>query len=104
MYKMKVNRACYLTIIWFSCLLSSCAPSSNTSSKKVFHLNLSSGYLESIDPAFARFQYMIWVDHMVYNTLAETDEHMNTVPSLAKSWEVSPDGLIYTFHLRDDVY
>src|SRR4051794_25971813 len=24
-------------------------------------------------------------------------------PGLAKSWEVSPDGLVYTFHLRDDV-
>ncbi|MBX3538958.1 MAG: ABC transporter substrate-binding protein, partial [Chelatococcus sp.] len=24
-------------------------------------------------------------------------------PLLAKSWEISPDGLTYTFHLRDDV-
>ena len=84
-------------------LLASCSQPSTTN-KKVFHLNLSSGYLESIDPAFAKFQYMIWIDHMVYNTLVETDEHMHTVPSLAKSWEVSPDGLRYTFHLRNDVF
>ena len=105
MYKMKINRPHYLTIIiWLACLFISCTPSSNNSSKKVFHLNLSSGYLESIDPAFAKFQYMIWIDHMVYNTLVETDEHLHTIPSLAKSWDVSADGLAYTFHLRNDVF
>ncbi len=25
------------------------------------------------------------------------------VPALAKSWDISEDGLTYTFHLRDDV-
>ncbi|MCI2424651.1 peptide-binding protein [Candidatus Acetothermia bacterium] len=29
---------------------------------------------------------------------------MKLVPNLAKSWEVSDDGLTWTFHLRDDVY
>jgi oligopeptide transport system substrate-binding protein len=81
-----------------------CTPSPTNQSKKVFHLNLSSGYLESIDPAFAKFQYMIWIDHMVYNTLVETDEQLHTIPSLAKRWEVSGDGLTYTFHLRNDVF
>ncbi|GAA0466891.1 ABC transporter substrate-binding protein [Paractinoplanes deccanensis] len=35
-----------------------------------------------------------------------TDQDPQTgkiVPWLAKSWEISPDGLTYTFHLRDDV-
>ncbi|GIM91991.1 ABC transporter substrate-binding protein [Paractinoplanes toevensis] len=35
-----------------------------------------------------------------------TDQDPQTgkiVPWLAKSWEISPDGLSYTFHLRDDV-
>jgi len=41
---------------------------------------------------------------MVYNTLLETDENLHTVPSLAKSWQVSNDGLSCTFHLRNDVY
>ena len=71
---------------------------------KVFHLNIATGYLESIDPAYAKDLNMMWIDHMIYNTLVETDEHLHTIPSLAKSWEVSADGLVYTFHLRSDAF
>lgn len=31
-------------------------------------------------------------------------EDTTLVPDLAASWEVSPDGLTYTFHLKDDVF
>jgi len=72
--------------------------------KKVFYLNLSSGNLESLDPAFSKDLYTMWTAHMVYNTLVETDEALHTVPSLARSWDISTDGLTYTFHLRSDVY
>jgi peptide/nickel transport system substrate-binding protein len=38
------------------------------------------------------------------DTLVALDWDMKTVrPLLAKSWTVSPDGLVYTFSLRDDV-
>jgi len=84
--------------------ISSCQPAINNSLKKVFHLNIATGYLESIDPAYAKDLNMMWIDHMIYNTLVETDEHLHTVPSLAKSWEVSADGLTYTFHLHSDVF
>ncbi len=38
----------------------------------------------------------------VIDTLVEYDRYGRIQPSLAKSWESSPDGLVYTFHLRDD--
>jgi peptide/nickel transport system substrate-binding protein len=85
-------------------LLSSCSVRDEGKNKKVFHLNISTGYLESLDPAYAKDLNMMWIDHMLYNTLVETDEHLHTIPSLAKSWQVSGDGLVYTFHLRTDVY
>lgn len=72
--------------------------------KAVFQMNLSSGNLESMDPAFARDLYVMWMSHMVYNTLLETDENLNLVPSLARSWEKTSDGLVYRFHIRDSVY
>lgn len=87
--------------------LCAASPSCNTNHtnehRKVFHINLSSGNLEAIDPAFAKDLYQIWINHMVYNTLVETDEQLHVIPSLAKSWDISADGLTYTFHLRGDV-
>ena len=41
---------------------------------------------------------------MIYNTLVETDTQLHLIPSLAKRWEVSGDGLLYTFTLHDSVY
>lgn len=45
----------------------------------------------------------MWVVHQLYNTLVEIDSNLNIVPSLAKSWEISDDRLVYTFHLRTGV-
>lgn len=39
----------------------------------------------------------------VYDTLVYQDLDGNLVPGLAERWEVSPDGLTYTFYLRRDV-
>jgi len=39
----------------------------------------------------------------VYDTLVWQDLNGEFVPGLAKAWEISDDGLTYTFHLRDDV-
>lgn len=39
----------------------------------------------------------------IYESLLRYDEKLNPMPSLAKSWEVSEDGLTYTFHLQEDV-
>ena len=90
--------------VGFLCLLSGCQSKQSTQNKKVFRLNFSSGTLESMDPAFAKELFIMWTVHMLYNTLVETDEHLNVVPSLAKSWQISNDGLSYTFHIRTDVY
>ena len=46
----------------------------------------------------------MWAVHQLYNTLVEVDENMQLKPSLAKSWDISPDNLTFTFHLRTDVF
>ncbi len=40
---------------------------------------------------------------MIYNGLVKYDKNMNIIGDLAESWEVSPDGLVITFHLRRGV-
>lgn len=39
----------------------------------------------------------------IYESLLRYDENLEPMPGLAKSWEVSDDGLTYTFTLQDDV-
>src|SRR5438477_1275501 len=40
---------------------------------------------------------------MMYNQLVRFDAEMNPVPELAESWQISPDGLAWTFKLRQGV-
>lgn len=46
---------------------------------------------------------MTWYGRLVYDNLVYRDANFRASPWLAKSWDISPDGLTYTFHLRDDV-
>jgi len=40
---------------------------------------------------------------LVFTGLMRIDEHSEIVPDLAERWELSSDGLVYTFYLRQDV-
>ncbi|MBW7914366.1 MAG: ABC transporter substrate-binding protein, partial [Taibaiella sp.] len=83
--------------------LSACGGSKHKE-QNVFRMNMSGKALESLDPAFAKDQYMMWTANMLFNTLVATDSNLHLVPSLAKSWTMSADGLSYSFILRNDVY
>ncbi|MGB7874416.1 MAG: peptide ABC transporter substrate-binding protein [Anaerolineales bacterium] len=41
-------------------------------------------------------------DKLVYSGLVAFDPYLNLTPDLAETWDVSPDGTIYTFHLREN--
>ena len=72
-------------------------------SLKVFRYNQASG-ISSLDPAFAKDQSVIWPCFQLYSTLLQLDSNLEVKPLLAKRFEISADGLTYTFHLRDDVF
>jgi len=73
------------------------------SDKQVFRYNETTG-IATLDPAFAKNQSIIWAVHQIYNTLVETNNELNIVPSLAYKWDVSADRMTYTFHLRQDIF
>jgi peptide/nickel transport system substrate-binding protein len=59
---------------------------------------------DNYDPVKSTARSAGEVDEMLTDTLTSVDWDMKTIkPGLAKSWTVSPDGKLYTFHLRDDV-
>ncbi len=71
--------------------------------RTVFRYNESAG-ITSLDPAFARDQANLWAANHLYNGLVQFDDKLKVIPCIAKSWDISSDGLQYTFHLRNDVY
>ncbi len=83
--------------------LVSCYHSESEKINNVFRYNESSGVV-SLDPAFAKDLPHIWICNQLYNRLVSLDSNLKIVPSIAKQWEISNDGLQYTFFLRDDVY
>lgn len=90
-------------ILNFSFLLYSCNHRQSSQPSNVFRYNESRGIV-SLDPAFTRDQTMIWPAVQLFNGLVQMDESLNVQPSIAKSWDISSNGLIYTFYLRDDVF
>lgn len=94
-------------LILFFCavllVLSACHTGNSSSHKTTFNINLDEG-LTSLDPAFCRNQNTTWMDNQLYNGLVQIDDSLKIQPCVAKNWEISPDGLIYTFQLRNDVY
>ncbi|WP_045493810.1 ABC transporter substrate-binding protein [Pseudomonas sp. StFLB209] len=56
-----------------------------------------------LDPHVAGDMPQVFVAQQYLDSLVSMDSQGQIGPWLAKSWEVSPDGLRYTFHLRNDV-
>jgi oligopeptide transport system substrate-binding protein len=72
------------------------------SGKKIFRYNESAG-ITTLDPAKVwRFEDFIIVNQL-YNCLVTLDDEMKIIPALAKSWEISENGLQYTFNLKKNV-
>jgi oligopeptide transport system substrate-binding protein len=71
-------------------------------SRQVFRFN-ELGDVTSLDPALAGSFENNWALAQLYNGLVEMDTALEVKPCLAKSWNVTDDGLEYTFHLRTDV-
>ncbi|HZW02509.1 MAG TPA: peptide ABC transporter substrate-binding protein [Anaerolineaceae bacterium] len=72
---------------------------------KVLRLNTgSAGDIPTIDPALSEDTTSIQiVDETTIGLSRQNEVTTETEPGLASSWDISEDGLVYTFHLRNDV-
>jgi len=100
---MKVKIPVHFALATLFLSIASCRTSTTHSGKVVFAYNEADG-IATLDPAGAKNRSIQWAIHQLYNTLVETDDHLNFVPALASSWEVSGDRKTWIFHLRTDVY
>lgn len=66
--------------------------------------NVSGSDIPALDPGRAGDIISINWDENLFVQLTNNDnEAQAIVPEAATSWEISPDGTIYTFHLREDI-
>lgn len=79
-----------------------CKKTDLSEGKKIFKYNESAG-ISTLDPAFSSGQSVIWPCNLLYNGLVSLNDSLEIVPAIARNWEISEDGTIYTFHLRQDV-
>lgn len=60
---------------------------------------------DTFDPAYTNLQAESAISVNIFSGLVRWDEGtVDLVPDLATSWEISEDGSVYTFHLREDAY
>lgn len=59
----------------------------------------------TLDPYATSTGYVAQICMQMFDSLVkfDGDDLMTAVPSLAEDWEISEDGTVYTFYLRDDV-
>ncbi len=98
----KAARFLFIPVL-FLFFAAACNSDNRNGQKTVFNINLDDG-LSSLDPAFARNQNSLWMINQLFNGLVQIDDSLKVIPCIAKSWDVSKDGTLYTFHLRNDVY
>jgi oligopeptide transport system substrate-binding protein len=58
----------------------------------------------SLDPSLGADTTSLFYIRQMFVGLTGLDENANVVPELATEWNVSDDGLVWTFRLRDDIH
>lgn len=58
---------------------------------------------ETYTPIYFKNTTATRVGEFIYDGLIRLDETLTSQPALAESWEISDDGIVWTFHLRSDV-
>lgn len=83
-------------------LLTGCSAPPERDPTTIFRYNEAAG-ISSLDPAFSRNQANIWAVTQIFEGLVRLDDSLRPQPALARSWQISDSGRLYSFRLRDSV-
>jgi peptide/nickel transport system substrate-binding protein len=56
--------------------------------------------ISTLNPVLATSRYDRLVENYIFNPLIYIDANLQPTAGLAETWEISPDGKVYTFHLN----
>ncbi len=101
---LKINKAVkFVCAIVFLAVGVSCNTAQNEHHEgEVFRYNEAAN-ISTLDPAFAKDLRTIWATNQLFNGLVQLDAQLEVQPDIAQSWELSNEGMTYTFYLRSDV-
>lgn len=94
-------------LVLLAVFLAGCAASASSTSSAIHHdphvlewgvIGVSD--VPTLDPALVSDPTSISVTSLVYGGLVGLDDHLRVRPDGARTWSISPDGTVYTFHLR----
>ena len=102
---MRARHAATAVLLAALCALSGCSRASNVSqgdAGQVLHRSIGPD-LPDLDPHLAtQASYYTVLSALLEGLVAEDPRDLSPVPGVAERWDISPDGLRYTFHLRAD--
>lgn len=100
-YRMK-NGLSFIGLILLGQIIVGCSSSPAEDSRMVFRYN-ESGSVTSLDPAYAADLETMWIINQLYDGLVQLDQNLIVQSNIADSWNISEDGLSYTFQLRKGI-
>ena len=89
--------------IFFIVFCISCKSEKKINENLIFKYNEHSN-ISSLDPVFSNTLRNIWPVNQIFNGLVQLDDSLNIKPDLAKKWDISNDGLNYTFTIRKNIF
>ncbi len=99
----RVRRACgrrFFSFSLFAVLLLLAGSGCGRSFTRADLVFANGGEAETLDPALMTAQLDMRVAYALFEGLATFNRAGEPVPGVAERWEISPDGTVYTFHLR----
>jgi peptide/nickel transport system substrate-binding protein/oligopeptide transport system substrate-binding protein len=89
-----------LSLLFILFLIVSCTYSNREEGYVYFRLNTNP---TTLDPAYIVDVTGGSLSAKIFNGLVKISEDLKIIPDIAYKWNVSPNGLVYTFYLRQDV-
>ena len=100
MKKLKKPLALFLAVL-MTAALAGCGGGSNDNSSSV--IIGQSSEVANLNPMIQPRTPDSNVQCLIFDYLVIPDENLNYVGDLAKDWDISDDGTVYTFHLQEGV-
>ena len=110
----KYVKLCFITLCLSSFLLTACNLFGGSPTKPLVKAPTSKQTytmpevgipdIDTLDPALAHDPASITIVQMLFTGLVQLDDKLQVHPQLASSWDLAPDGVTWTFHLKKNLH